>query len=154
MPKKIFLTNGGITIVDDEDYQNLSIFKWHCRGSGKYRYAYRMENGTTLAMHRAIINVPDGMQTDHIDGNGLNNLRNNLRTATCAQNQFNATGWPGKSFFKGISWNKEHKKWAANIRITTQRLFLGYFQSEADAAKAYNEAALKHHGAFAKTNNI
>ena len=154
MSKEIPLTNGGFAIVDDEDYENLSQFKWHKRGTGKYRYAFRIEKCKTFSMHRALINVPAGMQTDHIDGNGLNNLRSNLRIATCAQNQFNALGWGGKSNFKGVTWSKEKKKWISKIRITCRRLHLGYFHTELDAAKAYNEAALKYHGAFAKINNI
>lgn len=154
MSKEISLTNGGIVLVDEEDFQKLSAFKWHRRTNGIHSYAYRMKNGTTLAMHRVIINIPDGMQTDHIDGNGLNNLRSNLRVATCAQNQFNASGWPGTSIFKGVHWDKWHKKWRVMIRITYRRIFLGYFKSELEAAKSYNEAALKYHGYFAKLNNV
>jgi hypothetical protein len=88
---------------------------------------------------------------DHVDGDGLNNQKRNLRKATPTQNGGNRVIQKHSSKFKGVTWWKKPKKWVACIRFNT-RIHLGYFESETDAAKAYDAAALKLFGDFALTN--
>ena len=90
---------------------------------------------------------------DHINGNGLDNRRENLRICTHAENQRNSRSARGSSSqYKGISWNKRDKRWYSHIRIDDKQQHLGVFTSEVKAAKAYDAAALKHWGRFAKPN--
>jgi len=105
-------------------------------------------------MHREIINVEEGKVVDHINHNGLDNRKVNLRPATIAQN-----GWNRKpktkncsSKYKGVWWDKQLKKYRAQIWFNGNRLHLGYFKNQIDAAKAYDKAAKKYHGQFASPN--
>jgi len=156
MSKELPLTRGQVTIVDDENYEWLARHKWQARKDYNTFYAVRnMRTATgwrTLLMHREILNPPEGLQTDHIDGNGLNNQRANLRICTKAQNQQNRRPQPGSSRFKGVGWRKDIRKWGAKIQNAGKQIALGYFIDETDAARAYDQAALKLFGAFARAN--
>lgn len=154
--KIIPITKGYSVTVDDEDFEFLSQWKWHAfpGASGKV-YAARNSlpnfegKRTHIFMHRVIANTPSDMDTDHRDGDGLNNRRKNLRTATRAQNMWNrAPNKCGTSRHKGVSWHKQHGKWIANIQVNKKRHFIGLFRDEDEAAKAYAERAAIEFGTF------
>ena len=106
-------------------------------------------------MHRELLPVPPGFETDHIDGNGLNNQKDNLRISTRSQNAANSKiRVGGSSEFKGVAWNKRCRKWRATIGVERQVKHLGLFKIEEKAALAYNTAALKYFGEFARLNIV
>ncbi|MDP3066624.1 MAG: HNH endonuclease, partial [Methanobacteriaceae archaeon] len=135
MVKKIELTQGKVALIDDEDYDWLSQWKW-CARKGKHTYyATRnvylgifdgKEKTKTIWMHRLVAGTREGFVTDHVDGDGLNNQRENLRECSNRQNMQNQRK-SGTSRFPGIYWNKVAKKWIAQIRVNGKRKFLGYF---------------------------
>ena len=106
-------------------------------------------------MHRVILNTPMGMDTDHINGNGLDNRRCNLRICTHAENISNQRKYSNTmlSKFKGVSWDKSRNRWIVYIGVHPKRIFLGRFKTEIDAAIAYDNAARKYFGEFACTNS-
>ncbi len=155
---EIELTQGKVAIVDDEDFKLVSDYKWHVFQSKHdwYAKAHIKKNNkrTSLQMHRLIMDVPQDIQIDHIDHNGLNNRRSNLRFATNQQNNFNRNTHIGSSSkYKGVSWDKSAEKWRAQIAINGKNNWLGCFSKEKDAAQAYNKAALKLFGEFAYLND-
>jgi len=104
-------------------------------------------------MHRQIARTPDHLVCDHVNHDGLNNRKKNLRNCTLTQN--NANSRPSKnssSKYKGVSWNKSRRKWAAFIKKNGAQLHLGYFYDETSAAHAYDRAARKYHAEFANLN--
>jgi len=152
-PRRIPLTRGLFAIVDAEDYPALSRYTWFAEGTEKNYYAVRKENGKSIKMHRQITGAPDHLVVDHIDHNGLNNRRANLRVCTFAENCRNlrSTG-PKTSKYKGVHRHKRLKKWAAQITCNKKTHHLGYFADELDAARAYDRAANRYHGRFAALN--
>ena len=106
-------------------------------------------------MHRQILNTPDGFEVDHKDRNKLNNQKHNIRNCTHAENQRNI-GVTSKntSGYKGVFWSKKDKKWVSVLMVNGEVKRLGYFSEVKNAVKAYNDAALIHHGEFAKLNDI
>lgn len=160
MARKIELTQGKHAIVDDEDYGWVSQWKWHVHRSnpgGETFYARcnmgAWPNQKKVYLHREIMKPPPGMQVDHIDGNGLNCTRANMRLATDTQNRYNQRPYSNnKSGFKGVVWNKPTKKWQARIGVNGKKISLGYYDSPEDAARAYDKAAREYHGEFAYTN--
>jgi hypothetical protein len=105
-------------------------------------------------MHRLIIKAPDGLVVDHINYNGLDNRKANLRLATLKQNSRHVirTMNPGSSKYKGVSWYTRDKVWAVKIMVDGKTIRIGYFRNEIEAAKAYDKAAKKYHGEFAALN--
>jgi len=155
MPKRIPLTQGRVAIVNNADYEGLSQHKWYATKGGAVWYAKRDERGKTVLMHQLILNPPVGTESDHINGDGLDNRRSNLRLCTHAQNQMNSRKRTNcSSQYKGVDWDKSHCKWRARIMADGKRHHLGYFDDEIDAARAYNKAAKKGFGEFAKLNAI
>jgi len=155
--KSIELTRGYITIVDDEDYKELIKFKWHtCKRTDNLAYAvtttYPNGNKKELRMHRVILGATKGQIVDHIDGDSLNNQRSNLRICSQMENMQNLHRVKGLSKYKGVGFHKAYGKWRARIQVNKKPIYLGYFKDEIDAAKAYDEAAKKHFGAFARLN--
>jgi len=146
------LTKGQVAIVDAEDYEWLSKYKWHAVKTGDKYYAYRSRNKRSLSMHRMIMNEPKGMIVDHKDGNGLNNRRSNLRVCTTSQNHQNRRRTFGSSRYKGVHWDKKSNKWAAAITDKGKYKFLGHFDDEVEAAKAYDKKASELFGEFAYLN--
>lgn len=158
--REIPLSKGYTAIVDDADYNFLSQFKWKAEVRGGNVYATRniVHNGkfNVIRMHRVILNPPAGAKTDHINGNGLDNRRENLRIATSAQNNCNKPARQSStSSFKGVCFNPHYiLPWRAEISANGIRHILGGFSTELEAAAAYNEMALKLHGEFARLNVI
>jgi hypothetical protein len=152
-PRRIPLTRGKFAIVDAKDYAELSKHTWFAEGAQKTYYAVRKQNGKSIKMHRCILKAPPDFVVDHIDHNGLNNRRSNLRLATFTQNCQNQKRTANKtSKYKGVHWHKQQKKWAAAITANKKRKHLGYFEQEEEAAKAYDKAAKKLHADFASLN--
>ncbi len=148
------LSKGANAIVDIDETKSINSHKWWLRATSKHlRYAARKENGKTIYMHREILNTPAGMHTDHINGDGLDNRKSNLRICTPTQNQHNSVKWANKSSkFKGVSFNKQTKKWEAYIRFNCKLIHLGRHKSEFVAAKAYDRKAVELFGEFANIN--
>ena len=158
--KKIKLSQGRFALVDDEDFHELSKYKWHVRTGRNTLYAERYSPvkdrvGQQVMMHRQIMSPPREMQIDHINHNGLDNRRRNLRICTNTENQQNSL--PRKSSsssskYKGVHRRRGAKKWTARIRTGVRQERVGAFLSEVDAAKAYDKAAIELHGEFAYLN--
>ena len=145
-----------MTIVDDDVYQWASKLKWHAahyRGSWRAQRKVKVDGKQrTELLHRIIIGTV-GKETDHIDGDGLNNQRSNLRVCTHGQNMRNRkVQCNNQSGVKGVTFEKNSNKWQTRICIEDQRIYLGTFTCLEDAAKAYDAAAVKYHGQFARTN--
>lgn len=155
--KKISLTQGKFAIVDDADFEWLNQWKWHHSG-GYARRNIRQKAGKkkSISMHRLIMNPPPDMDIDHANGHGLDNRRRNLRFCTCSQNLGNSRKWKRatSSRYKGVSWACSRHKWQAHIQSTDKRHSLGRFDNEEEAARAYNIAAKKAFGVFARLNVI
>lgn len=147
---EIPLTQGRIAIVDDEDYDWLMEWRWLVNSWGYV--ARSIHRGQTL-MHRLILNAPAGTDVDHINSNRLDNRRCNLRLASRAQNNRNRKSQDGTfSKYKGVGWRKDVKKWRAQITVNYKNIHLGYFDTEIEAAKAYDVAAHEHFADFAYLN--
>ena len=154
--KKIELTRGYETIVDAKDYGWLNQWSWYYAHGYAVRTVYD-ENGKShqLRMHRLIINTPDGMDTDHINGDKLDNRRQNLRPATRSQNVANTfVEKQNNSGYKGVSWKKSNNKWVAQIRVDNVVKHIGLFDSKEEAGRAYNKEATRYFGEYAYLNKI
>ena len=154
--EQITLSQGQVTMVDDEDYDYLNQWKWYfCKG-----YAYRNSSRKnpprrSLRMHRIILNAKDGEIVDHISGNRLDNRRSNLRFVNGSQSNWNAgLNSRNKSGFKGVSLNKKSGKWVANIHLYNRQIYLGRYDSKKEAAVIYNKKAKELFGEYARLNNI
>lgn len=158
MAKQIPLTRGMFALVDDIDYERLMQHKWCVNAQG---YAVRgwAEKGVRHMerMHRVILgDACNGFEVDHINCNRLDNRRCNLRIATRAENARNRRkiNRPTSSKYLGVRLAKGRKRYTARIHINGKELYLGQFDRETDAAKAYNDAAIKYFGDYARLNNI
>lgn len=170
--KEIKLTKGYVALVDDEDYEKVNSIKWHINKGKKTVYAHHMENILNgrkyVGMHRLIMNTPDGLDVDHIDGNGLNNQKYNLRNCTRSENLWNSKPKNGKKY-KGTRFsiirrtyiNKHgvEKKYTSftyncNIRYKGKLIVLGNWGTEEEAALMYNISAKLLFGKYAKLNYI
>ncbi len=153
----IELTQDKFAIVDDDDFAFLNFWKWRFSNNG---YAVRNSamiggvRGNIISMHRLIIGTPKDMQTDHMNGNRLDNRRSNLRVCTGNQNQWNQHKTHGTSKFKGVYWFKQACKWRAKIWKENKCIHIGIFSNEYDAAKAYNIKATELFGNFACLNEV
>lgn len=145
-------------LVDPEDYDKLIKFNWNCYGGYARTFRRRKEEDNKLRsilIHTMILGHQKGLVIDHIDGNRLDNRKSNLRICTVQQNSCNRKiGKQSKSKFLGVTYHKRDNRFQATIRTNGQRIHLGYFKTDIEAAKAYNEAAQKHHGEFARLNKI
>ena len=157
----IELTKGMVAKVSDSDYELVSDYKWYAhKGTSGHYYAANMTNKVDgkrqrIFMHRLINNTPEGFETDHANGDSLDNRRNNLRTVTKSQNQHNTVlRKDNTSGFKGVGWHKASGKWRTRINKDGVTVFSGFFHSKLEAAEAYNEQALELFGEYARLNII
>lgn len=163
-------TKNGYTFqVDEQDYELAIRQEWHgyisrqrrtngdWRKARKYitRHIYKDGKRTTEEFHRVILNVQKGFEIDHINGDTLDNRRSNLRICTKSGNMRNRSVSINNIVgYKGVGFIKKLSKWNARIRVDNKLIYLGLFCSKEDAALAYNEAALKYWGEFARLNEI
>lgn len=145
------LTQGKVAIVDDEDYETLIQFTWSAHRSRNCWYARTRIQGMQFGMHELVLGEK---YVDHINRNGLDNRRENLRFCTNSQNQMNKGKQSGSYYsrYKGVT--RHRSGWMVRIQVNGKRIQVGYFKVEEDAAVAYNMAALKYHGEFARLNAI
>ncbi len=142
--KTIKLTQCKVALVDDEDYERLSVYKWH------YNSGY-VKNVKKGFLHSLLLVAPRGLYIDHINGNPLDNRKCNLRVVTHAQNMYNKGVYKNsKSGTKGVSWSKDHNKWVAKIEINKKSKFLGYFSDLHVAKEAYQRASIDNWGEYAR----
>ena len=155
MAKEIPLTRGKVALVDDEDYDWLSKFTWHAHGKEPNIYAARHEPRSKghkiVLMHREILKARAGIKIDHRDTDSLHNCRINLRYCTHQQNMMNRRPNAGRRL-KGVYPNCVGTRWQARIRLNRKDIYLGTYDTETQAAVAYDAAAMKHHGEFARLN--
>lgn len=155
--KEIELTTGGKCLVSEEDFDYLNKFKWHKRTADGYAARTVYDNGKfiTVRMHRQIVEAPSGLVVDHVNRDRLDNRRENLRVATRSQNTANSIKpSTNTSGYKGVSYRKEQDRWRAFIRVNKKGISLGQYATAIEAARAYNEAALKYFGEYALLNEI
>ena len=146
--------------VDPCDYERLRKFEWLARKGKNSFYARGLVVSSKTGkekmvyMHQVLIKVPDGMVTDHINHDGMDNRSANLRAATRAQNMRNRKKFSNStgSKYKGIYFRKKSRKWEASITFKKKLIHLGCYRSEIEAAKAYDRAAMKYHAEFACLN--
>lgn len=160
-PHTQVFTDVGVTVVDDAD-GDLAQYRWGVetkkrKDGSLLQHAQRHENGKTVCLHRVIVErmglqLGPGLEVDHIDGDGLNNQRENLRVADYQMNGMNRRKQLGSSKFKGVYWDKQSQKWRALIAINRKRIHLGYYDDELEAARAYDRKAIELFGPYAKLN--
>lgn len=141
-------------LVDDADFERTRGYNWRLCKEG---YVIALTGPSTKrirhALHRIVMDAPDGLVVDHINHDKLDCRRGNLRLCSRLQNSYNRRHRAdGASRFKGVSWNKDRRKWFASIGAERKNVYLGLFSDELSAARAYDEAALVLHGAFACLN--
>lgn len=150
------LSQDRFTVIDDDDFKFVVGYTWYAAKNGRTYYAQtHVKDGAvwrTVKLHQLLL--PDAVKVDHIDGNGLNNSRSNLRTATTAQNGANRKKdkRPTSSKFKGVSWHRPKSIWISRIKVAGKGCHLGYFASEEEAARAYDKAAIMYFGEYAHLN--
>jgi len=159
MALRIPLRGKLFAVVDDEDIERICLFDWRPVANGRGYYARtggRVIPSHHKLLHRLILKVSHNEAVDHINGDGLDNRRCNLRVASASQNGANR-GIPDvekTSRFKGVHYNEAVKRWCARIGYQGTHIGLGAFDNELEAARAYDEAAKQHFGQFAMTNQM
>ena len=151
----IALTKGMFAFVDAADYEKISLRTWACFINGRRFYAGTTIEGRRVMMHHLIMGKFPNLTIDHRNRNGLDNRRSNLRIATYTQNAQNSTKAirNTKSKYKGVAFAKGSiKKWRSEIRVNGKKIYIGWYETEIEAARAYDKAALEHFGEFACVN--
>ena len=151
--ERIYLADGLFAVVNTADYKKLSQYRWYTAKRGRQIYAICRKNGKEVYMHRMIMRPRKGYIVDHIDHNGLNNRRDNLRVCTARQHQANrGPAGSGSSRFVGVFFNRRIGKWQAHIMAHGKHYYLGVYDDEIEAAKARDRKAYELHGEFAYLN--
>ncbi|MCK5611583.1 HNH endonuclease [Candidatus Pacearchaeota archaeon] len=151
--KQIELTRGFTTIIDDADCDLVPPISWQVNQNYNTCYAMGILDGKRVFVHRLIMNARKGQIIDHVNGDGLDNRRCNLRFCTPSQNQQNSRKRAGcSSKYKGVSWVKREKKWRAAIKYKGKSSTLGHYDNESDAARVYDKKAKEIFGEFARLN--
>lgn len=139
----------GYALVDKDDFASISSYRWFLiggAGADGNRYACAWVDGKRVMMHRFIMGLQpgDAREIDHLNHNRLDNRRENLRAVTLRENRQNMAGWTNSSScHRGVSWDKRSQKWEAYICPGGKKKFLGYFESEEDAARVAQSARLR-----------
>ncbi len=161
--KKIYLGSGNkwhpvktniATLIDDEDYDRVVKYKWHLSKRNNLKYAVS-SRGTNnyIKLHRLILDAKENQLIDHINGNGLDNRKENLRFCSSVQNQMNTKiRKDNTSGHRGVMWNKRDKKWRAVIRINKKQTLIGKSYSKLEAIKMYDKKAKELYGEFVRQN--
>lgn len=155
----IHLPSGHVMLVDIEDIPKIFNYSWHIFYNRNHVYVrgWHRETRKKIFLHRFILDVRPGdkIHIDHINGNTLDNRKSNLRICTPLENSRNTKLYKSNtSGFKGVYWCKAANNWMAYITVNKKRINLGLFVSKIEAAKAYNDAAIKYFGSFARINDI
>jgi hypothetical protein len=156
--KELKLTQGKVALVDDCLFDELNKYKWHLIKGRHTYYASSFikidDNFVQISMHRFIMGVINSkIQVDHLDHNGLNNQKSNLRLCTRSQNSMNIKKRSNcSSIYKGVCWDKRRNMWQANGSVNKKQIHIGYYNTEMEAALAYDKFALKTYGEFALIN--
>lgn len=156
--KTIIVKPDKVALVDDDNYDCLNRFNWNVFKTTRTVYAESWISKNMVLMHRLVLNLKpgDNFITDHIDHNGLNNQKTNLRVVSKSANSANMEKYSIKcsSTFKGVCWHKSARKWMASIKHHGTPYYLGLFSSELEAAEAYNKKAQFLFGDYAWLNNL
>lgn len=156
--KKIKLTQGKYALIDNEDFELVSQYKWMLDNNGyatTWKYIPKYKNNRFTAMHKIILRYNKKLRCDHKNENKLDNRKSNLRICTHGQNLQNRNKPINNiSGYKGVDFSKNLKKYRARICINYKIIHLGYFKTAKEAGISYNKAAKKLHGEFANTNKI
>ncbi len=155
------LTRGKAATIDSDDYLRVAGYQWRANKARGGHIYYAMANlprregrRSCVLLHRIVANAPDEVEIDHIDGDGLNCRRNNLRRATRQQNACNRRRRRNfASRFKGVLRAETRNRWIAKIRANNRAYYLGTFDSQEEAARAYSDAAIELHGEFAQSSS-
>lgn len=152
----IKLRNGGEALIDDADAELVSGYAWYSFSVRRVEYVAAGWGGKRIYLHRLIAQPEKGQEVDHINCDGLDNRRSNLRVCSHAQNLANQRHQEREthSRYKGVTYNKRHGKWMAQAKARKIHYNLGTFKSEDDAARAYNAFAVNAFGEFARLNAI
>jgi hypothetical protein len=156
LPEVIELSKGQWTIVDEDDLELIlrASARWHAHRRGRHFYA-AAGHGGRLSLHRVLTGARDGELVDHINGDTLDNRRCNLRLVTPSQNAQNMSPREGcSSQYKGVAWDESHGKWHALITHDGERLHLGFFDDETEAARCYDSEAVLRFGEYARPNFV
>lgn len=152
----IYTSRGHVILCDTADLPLLSRYTWRAvfKKDNGYAISTPKQSGPTLKMHSLVCNPPPGLEVDHINRNGLDNRRSNLRPATHAENTRNVFFGNNTSGYKGVAWDIQSQAWQASICADGLQRTLGRYESKEDAARAYNRAAKQLHGAYAVLNPV
>jgi hypothetical protein len=147
------LSQGKVALINDCD-AHLAAHRWYAARRGKIWYAVRHKTRTTLVyLHREVIQPSPGTEVDHVNRDGLDCRRENLRPATASENRRNRERkTSNRSGFKGVHWNPSNKGWVACVKVHRKAHYLGTFQDPVEAARAYDSKARELHGVFARLN--
>lgn len=162
MSKRIPLTRGKFAVIDDEDFERVSKFKWSYTNKKPARSGYATGNAgqrTKQQLARFILRAPKNVEVDHINHNGLDNRKKNLRLVTRSQNKFNLKKYTNNTTgYKGVFRDRRTppltKEFLAKISVYKKQINLGRYKTAKEAAAVYNEAALKYHGEYACLNKL
>lgn len=164
MAKEVPVSGGLVALVDDEDYERISAYKWYKRKGPHTTYAmtnvYHGGSKRTGQMHRMILNAPEDQEVDHVNGDALDNRKSNLRLCSHQDNLRNAgchrtyAGRPVTSSFKGVYRRPDMKDWLASATVGGKTHYIGHFKTEVEAAQAYDQFIIPLHGEFGRPNLV
>ena len=154
---EISLSQNLKALIDEEDYPLVSKYIWHAyKSKNTWGAATHPSRNKSISLHRLIMSCPKGMCVDHINGNGLDNRRENLRICTIAENNRNRVRMQKNNIsgFRGVFWEKSCKKWRSQISINNKNVHLGIFKNIEDAYNKYCEASKRYYGEFSPIGGV